>query len=487
MSLRTLVLLALACNAFAAPSHGPAKGYLVISGGAAGMKEFLQLAGGPNARIVVIPTANVIHPPSQQDLDRACATPDFSKLHCAVIHTTDPKVADSEAFVKPLLDATGVWLEGGRHWRLADAYLNTRTLKELFNLLDRGGVIGGGSAGATIQGSYMVRGSSNPDDNTIMMAPGHEVGFGLFTNVTIDQHVDARGRENDLAPVMKVHPELLGLGLDQNSSITVHGDTLLVNGPQRVAVWDGKDHDGKAYYHLHAGDKLNTVTRVATIASTPPPGTHREISLPKETLTSYVGVYRMRPGVHMTISLDGDQMISQINGQNKVPIFAESPTTFFTKVVEAQLEFVKDASGKPATLILHQNGNDRPMQRLDDAEAKRVSDEVAARAALAAQRYKDQKPAPGSEAAIRRDIEELRAGQPKYELMSEPLAEATRRQLPGMKDLLTQLGTLESVTFKSVTPNGADIYDVKFEHGSTEWRISMQPDGKIEGVGFRRQ
>jgi hypothetical protein len=56
--------------------------------------------------------------------------------------------------------ATGVWLEGGRHWRLADAYLGTRTLQELFHVLDRGGVIGGGSAGATIQGSYMVRGSS---------------------------------------------------------------------------------------------------------------------------------------------------------------------------------------------------------------------------------------------------------------------------------------------------------------------------------------
>ncbi len=474
-------------NALAAPSHGPAKGYLVISGGAAGTKEFLELAGGSNARIVVIPTAAITQPTSKEQLDRACTTPNFSKLHCTVIHTTDPKVADTEEFVKPLLDATGVWLEGGRHWRLADAYLNTRTLKELFQLLDRGGVIGGGSAGATIQGSYMVRGSSNPDDNTIMMAPGHEVGFGFFTNVTIDQHVDARHREDDLAPVMKAHPELLGLGLDQNASITVHGDVLLVNGPQRVAVWDGKDHDGKGYYYLHAGDTLNTVTRVATVAPALPPGAHKEISLSRETLTSYVGMYQMRPGVYMTISLDGDQMRSQLTGQGKVPIFAESPTMFFTKVVEAQLEFVRDANGKPDTLILHQNGADRPMKRLDDAEAKRVADEAAAKAALAAQRFKEQKPAPGSEAAIRRDIEELRAGQPKYELMSEQLADATRRQLPRIKDLINELGAVDSVTFKSVAPNGADIYDVNFEHGLTEWRITLQPDGKIEGVGFRRQ
>lgn len=76
--------------------------------------------------------------------------------------------------------------------------------------------------GATVQGSYMVRGS-NPDDNTIMMAPGHETGFGFFTNVTIDQHVDVRRRQYDLAAVIKLHPDLLGLGLDQSTSITVHG------------------------------------------------------------------------------------------------------------------------------------------------------------------------------------------------------------------------------------------------------------------------
>jgi hypothetical protein len=166
-----------------------------------------------------------------------------------------------------------VYLEGGRHWRLADPYLGTLTLKKIFGVLDRGGVVMGGSAGATIQGSYMVRGSSNPDDNTIMMAPGHEVGFGLITNVTIDQHVDTRGRENDLAPVMKMHPELLGIGLDESTSITVHGNTLTCNGPRRAAIWDGKNHDGKGYYYLHAGDSLDLVTHVATfVAMRPTPG-----------------------------------------------------------------------------------------------------------------------------------------------------------------------------------------------------------------------
>jgi cyanophycinase len=196
-------------------------------------------------------------------------------VQCTVLHTTDRTVANSPGFVAPFTIATGVWLEGGRHWRLTDAYLDTRTLKEMFELLDRGGVIGGGSAGATVQGSYMVRGSSNPDDNTIMMAPGHEIGFDLFTNVTIDQHVDVRHRENDLAAVIKAHPDLLCLGLDQSTSITVHGDKLTVNGPKRVAVWDGKDHDGKGYYYLRIGDQLNTATRVATLLPHPAEATDK--------------------------------------------------------------------------------------------------------------------------------------------------------------------------------------------------------------------
>ena len=159
------------------PSHGPKKGYLLITGGATqppDYQRFIEMSGGKNARIVVIPTASVTKPTDQATLQaQYCTGPKspFAQVNCTVIHTIDRTVADSAGFVAPLTTATGVWLEGGRHWRLTDAYLDTRTVKEIFNLLDRGGTVGGGSAGATVQGSYMVRGSSNPDDNTIMMAP----------------------------------------------------------------------------------------------------------------------------------------------------------------------------------------------------------------------------------------------------------------------------------------------------------------------------
>jgi cyanophycinase len=247
------------------PSHGPSKGFLVITGGPPDYPRMIALAGGRAARIVVIPTAAIREPEDDMRLPLYCSTI-FAGMKCTVLHTTSRKKADSPKFVAPLKDATGVYLEGGRQWRLADAYLGTLTLQEIFGVLDRGGVVMGGSAGATIQGSYLVRGSSNPDNNTIMMAPGHEVGFGLITNAAIDQHVDARGRENDLAMVMRKHPELLGIGLDQSTSITVHGDTLTCNGSRRAAIWDGKEHDGKGYYYLRTGDSLDLVTHVPTFA-----------------------------------------------------------------------------------------------------------------------------------------------------------------------------------------------------------------------------
>jgi cyanophycinase len=275
----TFFALALTSNSFAQPpSHGPAKGYLLITGGATEPRDyqrFIDLAGGKNANIVVIPNASVTKPTAHAALQEEYCGPKspfapFSGVPCTVVFTDSRITANSPDFVAPIKSATGVWFVGGRHWRIADPYLDTLMQKEFFALLDRGGVIGGGSAGATIQGSYMVRGSEEPDDNTIMMAPGHEIGLGFLANATIDQHVDVRHRENDLAPVIKAHPDLLCFGLDQATSMTVHGDTLTVNGPKRVAVWDGKDHDGKGYYYLHTGDQLNLATRVPTFATHPP-------------------------------------------------------------------------------------------------------------------------------------------------------------------------------------------------------------------------
>jgi hypothetical protein len=161
-----------------------------------------------------------------------------------------------------------------------------------------------------------------------------------------------------------------------------------------------------------------------------------------------------------------------------VPVYPEGAGKFFVKVVDAQLTFDSDAQGNVTQLILHQGGRDMPAKRIDEAQATAL-------AAALAKRVKDQTPAPGSEAAVRRNIEELRSGEPKYELMSPALADLTRKQLPQIKALIAQFGALQSITFKEVGPNGMDVFDAKFEHGSSRWSIMLDSDGKVTLLGFR--
>ncbi len=216
----------------AATRVGPERGTLLVVGGGSMVKlwpVFLELAGGKDAAIVVIPTANEGADPDDKS---AAALRALGAGHVTQLHTRDPKIADTEEFAAPLRTARAVWITGGRQWRLADAYLGTRTQKELFALLARGGVIGGSSAGATIQGSYLVRGA--PSGNTIMMSPGHEAGFGFLRATTIDQHVDTRKRAEDLRPVLKAHPTLLGIALDEATAIIVRGDECEVVGARTV-------------------------------------------------------------------------------------------------------------------------------------------------------------------------------------------------------------------------------------------------------------
>ena len=166
----------------------------------------------------------------------------------------------AKEFAAPLRKATGVWFGGGRQWRLVDSYWDTITLKEIWNLLNRGGVIGGTSAGASIQASYLVRGAR--EGNTVMMAPGYEAGFGFLKNVAVDQHINTRKREADLKEVITAHPDLLGIGLYESTAIVVQGDKFEVIGEGQVAITDGKDYAGKSYYFLSVGERFDLRKRV---------------------------------------------------------------------------------------------------------------------------------------------------------------------------------------------------------------------------------
>lgn len=249
--MRTLLLLA--------PLLAAAQtGSLVVVGGGQMppviLDTFFELAGGRDARIVVVPTAGEEADYQPKYLE---STPLYKAgaRNLVLLHTRDPKVADTPAFAAPLREARGVWFAGGRQWRLADAYLGTRTEREFHALAVRGGVIGGSSAGATIQGSYLVRGA--PEGNHIMMAAGHERGFAFLPGAAIDQHLLKRKREKDLVAVVERHPELLGIGIDEGTAIVVRDGRFRVIGASKVAIYE----NGKAYYFLSPGESFDLRAR----------------------------------------------------------------------------------------------------------------------------------------------------------------------------------------------------------------------------------
>ena len=231
---------------------------MIVGGGRVGtdiLTRFFDLAGGRDAPLVVIPTANgadvypdrLVGPADVQGLRRhehhpaAHERPQGGRLRG--VREADH---DGEA-------SSGSWAaaNGGS----SDSYLHTRTQREVERVLERGGVVGGSSAGASILASYMVRGAR--ENNYIMMAPGYEEGFGLIKGVAIDQHMLTRNRQDDLEEVVAKHPEVLGIGIDESTAIIV----------QRPAVRDHRRQQGRDPRWPRRGQRARSSATARSISS----------------------------------------------------------------------------------------------------------------------------------------------------------------------------------------------------------------------------
>ncbi len=257
-----------------APEYGPPNGTLLIAGGgvrdAVIYERFIELGGGAeDGRFIIVPTAGGnyggdgdVRDYNEDQVLRGWRARGVQNV--SMLHTHDPAVADTEAFVADLKQATAVWFNGGRQWNIVDSYAGTRTYDEFHKVLERGGVVGGSSAGATILGEYLVRGDTRGSGIVMTDEENHQLGFEFIRKVAIDQHINTRNRWDHIIPLIEQQPHLLGIGLSEDTAIIVTGDKFEVMGDWMVAVHDNTrayQPWEKPYFVLAPGDMYDMRAR----------------------------------------------------------------------------------------------------------------------------------------------------------------------------------------------------------------------------------
>jgi cyanophycinase len=220
--------------------------------------RFMELAGGKKARVVVIPTASEDIDPDDPDTSYGFWRRQAVES-ATLLHTRSPREANDPAFIKPLLTATGVWIGGGDQSRLTEAYLGTAVLKAIRGVLERGGVVAGTSAGASIMSAVMITGGEKKAELGM--------GFGLLPSLVVDQHFTQRNRLGRLVGAIDREPELIGVGLDESTAAVIKGSEMSVVGEGTVYVCESLPQQSPTdVQQLKTGDRINLLAQMKKIA-----------------------------------------------------------------------------------------------------------------------------------------------------------------------------------------------------------------------------
>jgi cyanophycinase len=220
------------------------KGALIVQGGGgvseATWERYIALAGGKDARFVCIPSASTMEDDAAPDSYSARELEERGCTNVRIAHVARRERANHDAQLLAVIDAAdAVWIDGGRTFRFMDRFGETRAAGAIARVLERGGVVGGSSAGCQVVGDFLLRG--NPRSNTDMTFAGYTRGMGLLQGVVLDAHFIERDRHAQLRQLVSEHPQLLGLGVDAGTALLVQGSVGEVLGEgDGVVVYDAR-------------------------------------------------------------------------------------------------------------------------------------------------------------------------------------------------------------------------------------------------------
>lgn len=242
--MRTLSALLVLTGASALASS---QGHLVIIGGGERpsylIEEIVTLAGGPEARLVIIPVASG-EPAETAEYQKG----QFEEAGAGEVDYLlfDAETVDSPDHLAAVERATGIFFSGGDQRRLTDTMDGSQLLEQVRRLYARGGVVAGTSAGAAVMSPLMITGdehwNDDPDQAFETIKAGNmdtRPGFGLLPGTIVDQHFVARRRHNRLISLVLEHPDLLGIGIDESTAIVVGPrNRFEVRGESLVVIYD---------------------------------------------------------------------------------------------------------------------------------------------------------------------------------------------------------------------------------------------------------
>ena len=236
---------------------------LVIGGGKRppeAIKRFVEWSGGENAKLLVITWAT-----AQPDASFASFSKDLTESKTASVEPSPTAPLDSEKrskFVSQVKDATGIYFTGGDQNRIMDVLKDEELLKLLRAKYASGTPFGGTSAGAAVMSDPMITGEADLKklDGTKV---GVRTGLGLIPNVIFDQHFLVRQRHNRLFGLVMVHRALLGVGIDEDTSVLIEDNRRLqVVGATQAMFIDAKGNDGSMVVNfLNAGERFDLKKR----------------------------------------------------------------------------------------------------------------------------------------------------------------------------------------------------------------------------------
>jgi cyanophycinase len=236
---------------------GPGAGPLVIVGGAedktgacAILRELVRLAGGASARIAVFTLASQF--PREVGTIYGEVLTRLGAGHVEPVHIRQPDEADLSEVHGAVESASAVFFAGGIQSRITGRIEGTHLEALLHRRWRAGLVVGGTSAGAAVMSGVMIVGSPGlPGVRTDSVTLG--AGLGFAPHLIVDQHFSQRQRLGRLRTAVAQHPDLLGIGIDEDTAVVVRGDVCEVIGSGSVTVVDGRHSGEPGVRHVPRG------------------------------------------------------------------------------------------------------------------------------------------------------------------------------------------------------------------------------------------